>query len=159
MPDYEVSIKSVDPQLVAALRDVVPNISTLGQTLPPLFEEVYAYVAAQGGVPNGPAFDRYLDTEHKETDLTVEACAPITVPIPGSDRVRIVEIEGESQMACAIHRGPFQGLSAAFNAVMAWIGANGYRIVGPCREVYVEFDPEGDSANWVTEVQIPVAPV
>ena len=52
-----------------------------------------------------------------------------------------------------------EGLNAAHRTVVEWIGANGYKINGPDREVYHVYDPNGDPALWVTEVQYPVAPV
>lgn len=44
---------------------------------------------------------------------------------------------------------PWQGLGR-------WIADNGYRTIGPSREVTLEYSE--DSAKWVTELQEPIAP-
>lgn len=156
MPEYEVLVKRLEPQLVAGVADISPNIAALKEVFPRLFMEVYDQVMKNGGKPAGPAFDRYLDMEFCETDIKVEACAPIASPVPETDRVKVYTVEGAEQAACTIHQGSFDGLGGAFEAVMKWIEANGYRINGPGREVYLEFDPQGDPAKYVTEVQCPV---
>jgi len=40
-------------------------------------------------------------------------------------------------MACTLHQGPFVTINQAYEAISKWLAANGYRIVGPCREVYL----------------------
>jgi len=61
-------------------------------------------------------------------------------------------------MACAIHNGPFDTLNEAYNAIIKWLDSNGYRIVGPCREVYLNPAKNGSQADpeTVTEIQFPV---
>ncbi len=61
-------------------------------------------------------------------------------------------------LACTIHHGPFVTISEAYNAIGQWITDNGYRITGPCREIYLgpaknnsQTDPD-----TVTEIQFPV---
>jgi len=66
----------------------------------------------------------------------------------------------EMEVAYTVHHGSFSGLSPAKQAVFSWIEQNGYRLVGPVREVYLHFDPHpqvnADSPHHVTEVQLPV---
>ena len=58
-------------------------------------------------------------------------------------------------MAAVVHSGPFEDFSQEHTAVLRWIEANGYRIVGPYRELYIRHDPH-DMANAATEIQYPV---
>jgi effector-binding domain-containing protein len=61
-------------------------------------------------------------------------------------------------MACVVHHGPFTTIGEAYTAIMKWIEANGYRCVGPVREVYLR-EAENVSQtdpNTVTEIQFPV---
>ena len=41
---------------------------------------------------------------------------------------------------------------------MAWIEANGYKILGPHRELFLHGGDEQDDPDYVTEIQFPVAP-
>jgi len=44
--------------------------------------------------------------------------------------------------------------------LLKWIDANGYRIAGPIREVYVQGpEPGRDPSDYVTEIQFPVEQV
>ncbi len=62
-------------------------------------------------------------------------------------------------MASAIHRGPYSGFAEAYGALMQWIASNGYRIVGPNREIYLRSAGDHGAApqDYVTEIQFPVA--
>lgn len=157
MPEYEVIIKRLDPQLVAGVKGVSPDVAALKDVLPRMFDEVYEHVMSKGGKPAGPAFDLYTDMEYCDKDINLEACFPIAAPMPETETIKVYTVDGVDEAACTIHKGPFDGLGGAFEAVMKWIEANGYHTSGACREVYLEFDPQGDPANYITEVQCPVA--
>lgn len=159
MPQYEVVLKRVEPQLVAALRDTIPTWEQVTPTFNGLFDEASAYVRQHNGKIAGNPFDRWVDPEMRDTDMQVEVDIPLEAPIPESDRVKMVEVPGADAMACAIHHGSFAGLSEAYNALTQWIEANGYRITGPNREVYLQYDRDGSPDDFVTEIQFPVAKV
>jgi effector-binding domain-containing protein len=57
-----------------------------------------------------------------------------------------------------IHQGPYENLNSAYQAFMAWIQANGYRIAGPNREIYLRSmaDHGVTPDDLVTELQFPV---
>ncbi len=156
MPQYEVVLKRVEPQLVAALRDTIPNWEQVTPTFNRLFDEAWGYVCQHNGKSAGYAFDRWLDAEMRDTDMNVEVDIPLESPIPESDRVKMVELPGIDSMASVIHHGSFAGLSEAYNALMQWIEANGYRIAGSNRELYIQYDRNGSQDDYVTEIQFPV---
>lgn len=68
-----------------------------------------------------------------------------------------------------IHHGPLTTISEAYNAIAKWIKANGYRIFGPNREVYLREAKPGGSGeagavsqndpDAVTELHFPVEKV
>lgn len=156
MSNYDVVLKKVDPQLAAAVRDVIPTYSQVGQ----LFGEIFAYLGQHGVSPSGPALAIYYDPEYRERDADVEAAVPVGVHLPGGDRVKVRELPGVEAMACVVHRGGYDGLGQAYSALMSWIEANGYRIAGPNREVYLRgAGPNVDPGAYVTEVQFPVEKV
>ena len=75
-----------------------------------------------------------------------------------SASVKVRELPAVETMACTIHHGPFMTIGEAYNASGKWITDNGYRITGPCREVYLRPKEDGDKddSNIVTEIQFPV---
>lgn len=153
MPTYEVIIKKIEPQLVAAIRRVIPTYGQVGQ----LFGELFAHLGQRGGRPAGPPFAIYHDPEFRERDADVEVAAPLATPLPGSEHVSVRELPGIEQMACAVYKGAYENIGEAYNALLSWIGSNGYRMAGPCREVYLRGPESGpDSSSYVTEIQVPV---
>lgn len=157
MSTYEVVIKRVEPLLAASIRGVIPSYDESEPIFDRLFDEVYGYVRRQGVRQVGCGIAVYHTGEGQESDIQVEAVAPIYQPLQGSDRVRIYELPAVDQMACVVHHGPFATLGQAYQAVVSWIEENGYHIIGPCREIYLRYERGGDQKNYVTEVQFPVS--
>ena len=154
MSNYDVVIKRADKIKIASVRDVVPTPPDQGG----LWEELGEYLAQQRVQPTGACFTLYHDDEYKERDWNLEVCEPIHGDLRESKRVKVQTLPAAEMLACTIHNGPFTRLGEAYNAIGKWITDNGYRIVGPCREVYLR-PPEGTGQtdpNTVTEIQFPV---
>jgi len=73
----------------------------------------------------------------------------------------VYDLPAVETMASVVHQGPFNTLSQAYNALMQWIQASGYRICGPNREIYIKTgEPlRQDDPTYVTEGQLPVEKV
>jgi effector-binding domain-containing protein len=107
--------------------------------------------------PGGPCLTIYYDEGYKEKDVDAEVCEPIAGALEASPRVRVRQLPA-AEVASAVYRGPYSGLGETIEAVVRWIEANGYRVVGPEREIYLQ-PGRGDSQTdpeTVTEVQFPV---
>lgn len=153
MPAYDVVIKKVEPLHVASVRDVVPNYGAQG----PIWEELDAYLKERGAQWMGPPLTIYHDTEYRERDVDVEVCAPIVPSVPGSERVVTKDLPAVETMACLIYQGSYaQGFNEPYGALMGWIEANGYRIAGPNREIYLQGGDDPNDKSYVTEIQFPV---
>jgi effector-binding domain-containing protein len=128
MPAYDVTIKSAPALRVASLRDTVPHYPDIER----LFGELCGFLGSQR--------------------LT------FTGTLPPHARIRERELPAEPSLACTIHRGPYEGLHQAHTALLGWVEANGYRICGPDREIYL-VGPESarNPAGYVTELQVPVS--
>jgi effector-binding domain-containing protein len=153
MSSYDVVIKNVEAVKVASVREVVPTPPEQGS----LWRELEGYLAMHRVRPNGACFTLYHDDEYKERDWDLEVCEPIEGDVSESRRVKVRSLPAMS-VACAIHNGPFVTLNEAYGAILKWIDANGYRIIGPCREVYLNPAKNGSQTdpNTVTEIQYPV---
>ena len=152
MPDYEVVIKTVDPVLVASSQEAIPDYETIGPAMGRLYNGVAAHIVKHKGQFAGPGITVWHE------NLKAEACLPIKKTIPEGDDVKVHELPGD-QMACLVHHGGFEGFPGAYQAGVQWIEANGYEITRPNREVYLQFRPDGDPKDYVTEIQFPVAKV
>ncbi len=153
MPDYQINIKKVEPQLIASIRELLPTYGDVG----PLYGEIYKYLAKKWVFkPSGPAMLICHDNEYKESDVDVEVAVPINKAIRESDRIKVQELPG-IEAACTIHKGPYDTIGEAYGALMSWIEGNGYQITGHDRELYFT-DPRKvkDPSENVTEIQFPV---
>ena len=160
MSTYDVVIKKVEPQLVAGVRDTIPAYPQQGH----LWKELGAHLNQHPiALTGSPCLTVYYS---EEPNIDAEVCEPLSSPLPSSERVKVHELPGVETMACVVHHGPFITIGDAYTAIIKWIEANGYRCVGPLREVYLR-EPEknapGDQyavsqtdPNTVTEIQFPV---
>ena len=154
MPDYQITIKKVEPQLVASVRDVVPSYGDIGQLYGEIFKHLGKKLVFK---PAGPMMMICHDSEYKEKDCDIEAVVPISKNIKGSERVKIYELPGMEEAVSTIHKGPYDTIGEAYNAIMTWTESNGYQITGNDRELYFT-DPRKvkDLSENITEVQFPV---
>lgn len=104
----------------------------------------------------GPPMGIYHDPEFREQDVNVEVAIPIEGDVPGGGPVKARVLEA-ADAACLVHKGSYETIGEAYNAAMAWLEPNGYRIAGPVREVYLNGPGDTqDPAQYVTEIQAPV---
>jgi DNA-binding transcriptional MerR regulator len=157
---YDVILKQVEPLLVASIRVILPDHSAVGS----LFGEVYAalspYVSeALGPHPEigGQTLVLWYDTEFKDQDVDGAAAFMLRRRVPESGRMRVHELPA-AVMAATVHHGSYMTIGDAHEAILTWIEANGYRIVGPDREInlYHTMPIRLDDPSYVTEIQYPV---
>lgn len=151
MPEHEVVIKSVDPLLVASVRDTIPRYPEQGH----LWQTLETFLAQSKIIPTGPCLTIY---HSEEPDIDAEVCEPISTTPPASQRIRTHELPAVESMACLVYNGPFISIGEAYEAMLKWIDSNGYEICGPTREVYLHPAHEGSQTDpdTVTEIQFPV---
>ena len=157
MSQYEIVIKRMDPMRVAGVRETLPNYAGVGR----LIGETFAYLESAGVRPAGPCAALWHDGEYKESDVDGTGCVPIDAQakITGNERVNIFDLPAVETMACVIHHGSYSTLSRAYSALFTWADANGYKIVGDNREIYLQGGSDGSQTDesCVTEVQFAVA--
>jgi effector-binding domain-containing protein len=100
--------------------------------------------------------------------MDVEVAVPLRYPIPESELIRVRQTPRIENVACVVHVGEYTSIHQAYNAMLAWIETNDYRMTGPIREVYLRYGADGldfelprtyladDKLEYVTELQIPV---
>jgi len=152
MPNYEVVIKNVRPQLIASTRRVMPAHNQII----PLYQELLAYLAPFNLTQTIP-ITIWRDDSFRERDVDTEVAMTLKTPVPETDRVKVYELPGGT-LASIVHNGAYNTLNQAYTALNAWLDQNNYRITGSARELYhysqapLRFDDD----SYVTEVQLPV---
>ena len=152
-------------QPYVAIRTQV-TMGDLGMVVPPLNQEVFAWLGGRGVAPAGPPFWKYnvIDMAGK---LEVEAGAPVAAAVAGDDRVVSGELPA-GRYATLTHVGHPSELMAATKTLLDWAAEQGLTWdVTPgedgdrwgCRlEIYLT-DPrqEPDMSKWVTQLAFRLA--
>ena len=159
MPDYDVVHKTVQAQWVASRREAFPSGDDMHVTIKRLFMEAATHIEEQGGKLEGPAMSVWHVCPDNPTEegneIDFEAAIPVEASLPESGIVTVHELP-IARVASVVHHGTFADIPQAYKAAFAWVEANGFRIAGPIREVYLQYDEDSDPTNNITEVQIPV---
>jgi DNA-binding transcriptional MerR regulator len=163
-PLYDVVVKEVPPISVASMRRKRGD----DESLTKMFEDLEAYVARYKARAPEPPLTIYHEPEHQESGGELEVAVPIVGTMPEAERVQVGELPSVDEMTSVVHQGSYSRIQLASQALLTWIGNNGYRIAGPSREVYLRFGAAQrgyklpseylarSSAQFVTELQIPV---
>lgn len=159
MTAYEVTVKGVEPLTIAAIREVVPTIEQVPERCRIMFDTVAQWMVAQN-LSFGPPMTIYLNEGYAQQDIDLE-CAfilpdgepDLSPPTP----IEIGQLAAVPQMAVTVVTGDFyqkvNSLTPAYNALGKWIEVNGYKIVGPPRELFHGSPQTGD---LTAEIQFPV---
>jgi effector-binding domain-containing protein len=155
LPKYQITLKKIEPIVVASVRDVLPEFS--GEEIAVMFQELLSFVMSSEAKPAGPTMMIYNDEDYKEQNADIEVAFQIDRIVPAEGRIKIYELPGIEQMATIVFKGSYEEMGEAYNAVMLWIASNDYRINGLCRELYlVSPGDTNDPSQYVSEIQIPV---
>lgn len=151
--NYDIVIKEIEPIRVATLRDIIPSYSEQGH----LWVELSEHIGKHGARIVPACMVIYHDTCFKEEAVDAEVVEPIEGELPETDRIKVKYLEGVREMACVVHKGPYNSLNLAYGAISKWIEENNYQIAGPQRELYIKGEwVTQDQNEFITEIQFPV---
>jgi effector-binding domain-containing protein len=135
--DYEVTVRHADahPTAVVAQATTWADFPGLwGQ----LLDEVYAFIRAGGTTQTGHNVMLYLDDVPN-----VEVGVQVDAPFVASGRVTPSQLPA-GRVATTVHRGAYDGLSAAHEAVHAWCATHGHSLTRTRWEIYGDWREDPD---------------
>ena len=156
MPEHDVVIKHLAPIHTLFIRQTMPTPMTVGQVL----HESFIAMQQQGVMPIAPPMAIYYDDEFLPTNLDAAVALPVAgtvnaeVALSGDRKLTPHTLPEVASAACIIHHDSYDTFDQSYAALAAWIEANGYRVAGPPREIYLTAPEEGKLP--VTEIQFPV---
>ncbi len=157
MSNYDVVLKTVPAMLVASCRVTIPTNDQVPAYLAPAYARVNNYLRKHGIKDNGLCLTLWHSAADVYENEDAEAMVPIDRPLPGTDQVKVYELP-PTQVAAVVHQGDFEDFTQGHAALLEWIDASGYKIVGPYREIYIEHD-KTNLSDSMTEIQYPVEKV
>lgn len=154
MPTHDVVLKTVPPTLVASRKITIPTNPQASDYLGDAYREVYDHIRQGGAKDVGPCLAVWYQAAEVHSNEEAEAAVPIDRPLAETARVQVHELPA-AQVAAVVHHGEFENFRQEHLALLTWIEANGYRIAGPYREIYINHNP-AHMAESATEIQYPV---
>jgi DNA-binding transcriptional MerR regulator len=154
MQTYDVVLKTVPSTLIASRRVTIPTNDQVPAYLNSAFAQVSDHLKIQGAKENGPCFAVWHQPADVYANEDAEAVIPIDRTITGTEQVKVYELP-PTQVAAIVHHGDFEDFTQGHTALVTWIEENGYRIVGPYREIYIQHD-HANLKDSATEIQYPV---
>lgn len=157
MPTYDIVVKTIPALQVASRRVMIPTNDQVPQYLGPAYREVYTYLKEQGVRDDGACMAVWHSPADVYANEDAEAIVVIDRPLPGTDHVKVYQLPS-AQVAAVVHQGNFDEFTQGHAALLEWIDANGYQIVGPYREIYIKHD-HSNLSETITEIQFPIEKV
>ena len=156
----DAEIREQTPHPTAAVRVRAPT-AQLGDLFDVHLPNIAERLADMGVDPAGPPYARYHDFSPTEVD--VEIGVPTSAPLPNV-RLLAETVEGEignselpgGPTAVTIHRGPYDGLHAVYERLMAWVREQGREPGAGPWESYVDDPTDMDEADVRTKVCWPL---
>ncbi len=154
---YQAVIKEIPSYTVYSAKYLVPNYAALNGIMPALGEKVAKANPGIKCVEPDYCFNVYLDGEYRDTDINVEICQAVTTRGKDGDGIVFKEIPAVAVVS-VLHKGAYEKLGEAYAYAMQWVEQNGYKLCDNVRESYIDgiWNKE-DVADWLTEIQVPVA--
>lgn len=154
--DYQAIIKELPQCVVYYQRGVIAGYHELTGFILGSAEKCRAANPGLKCLEPDYCFVRYLDGEHRETDIAVEYAQAVERMGTETDEIKFRRLE-PCQAICVFHQGPYSDLGQAYAFACKWLEQNGYEAADFSREHYIDgmWNKE-DPAQWLTEIQIPI---
>ena len=152
--DYEVKIKSLPEMLVILKDSSVGNIADCGPELGKLSNDIVSYCQANGISFKTPAIALYYS--FAETLVEIGVAFEVSEKIATKGSIQCEVLPAVEEMAYVYHLGPLHEVDKAHQAIFRFMEEHGYVADLPVRDVYLQYDPMGDPADNLVEIQYPL---
>ena len=144
-----VSVQTVHPRKLAAVRrEVAPG--EVGSAWGPALGKVWPFIRSQPGLwTTGHNIFLYHHPAQPDAPMRCDFGVEVTRAFETAGEVYATETPG-GEAAIAVHRGPYNRMNEAHDAIRQWMAANGRESAGQSWEIYG--DPTPDPAATETTV-------
>jgi len=144
-----VNIQTLRPRKLAAVRrEVAPG--AVGAAWEPALGKVWEFIRSEPGLwTDRHNIFLYHHPTQPGTPMVCDFGVEVTRTFESTGEVYATETPA-GKAAVAVHRGPYNRLNEAYNAIDQWLRANGRESAGDVWEIYG--DPTPDPADTETTV-------
>ncbi len=148
---YDVAIKEIENQIISSHRTETTYEGVFA-AIPEGFDTVFRRLQQADVEPSGIPFTIFHQPPDAEGPGVVEMCIPVA---GAAAAIPTAEIAG-GPVAAVVHKGPYDEMGPAHEALANWIHEHGHRTVGPTREIYLNHPSEVEPDDLLTEIQWPI---
>jgi effector-binding domain-containing protein len=144
-----ITVQKVSPRKLAAVRrQVTPG--AVGSAWGPALGKVWPFIRNHPGLwTDGHNIFLYHHAAEPDAPILCDFGVEVTRTFEAAGEVYATETPG-GEAAIAVHRGPYDRMNEAHDAICKWIAANGRESAGHSWEIYG--DPTPDPADTETTV-------
>ncbi len=144
-----VSLQTVHPRILAAVRrEVAPG--AVGSAWGPAIGKVWPFIRSQPGLwTDGHNIFLYLHATGPGAPIQCDFGVEVTRTFETTGEVYATETPS-GEAAVAVHRGPYNRMNEAHDAIRKWMAGIGRQSAGQSWEIYG--DPTPDPADTETTV-------
>ena len=147
--DVPVKLENVQPRRLAAVRREVA-VGAIGSAWGPALDKVWRFIRSQPGLwTDGHNIFLYHHGTKPGGPILCDFGVEVARGFETTGEVYATETPG-GEAAVAVHRGPYQRMNEAHEAIRKWIAANQRESAGHSWEIYG--DPTPDPADTETTV-------
>ena len=144
-----VNVQTVHPRKLAAVRREVA-LGAVGSAWGPALSIVWDFIRSQPGLrTDGHNIFLYHHPKQPGAPIQCDFGVEVTRMFETAGEVYATETPG-GEAAVAVHRGPYNRMNEAHDAIAAWMAANRRKSAGHSWEIYG--DPAPDPADTETTV-------
>ena len=156
MDSNGVTMEVIEKRIEETKVAYIPHSGTYDR-IPEYIQEVGQWVMEKKLEMTGRVYGTYYNSPEDvaEEDLRYEIGFSFKGNAVAEGKIGIKEIPEHTVLA-AMHQGPYTEVGPVIHAVVDYAVENGYDIVGPVTEVYLNDPQEVPESELLTEVQFPV---
>ncbi|GGU50019.1 GyrI-like domain-containing protein [Lentzea flava] len=149
---YDVTLTEF-PSTVTCHQRVHTTAARIASAVGEGLQNLYDFASRSAVTPTGPP---QLSCPAPGEEVDLDLYLPISGRPAGTDVIDIVVLP-EGPVATTFHRGRYDEIGAAYEAVFAWIREHGHQQAGPPRELYLTGpDTAATPGDYLTEVVVPL---
>ena len=152
-----VQYRSVESVVVYATDAVAPGMGpeNVSPVVGPLIDQLADRLTAAGRPLLEPGIFWYEGSGESD-ELHVHVSFPADEPARPGEGYDVVRLPAVPTAAVLTHHGEMSRIGYSWMRLTEQLTADGWRMTGPTREVYLESGPDLPQTQWVTELQAPV---
>lgn len=157
LPDYAITISELEAEAISYIGIRVPmptNTEEIGPKMGQLYGLLEAFMEQNSIARAGMPMTVYYINDDGSMDM--EVAMPTATLVENTSMNIIAKITPASIVLKGIHMGDYNNLHSSYEEILKYAEDNNYEQAAAMYEIYITDPGEVDTANWQTDIYIPI---